>query len=183
MTGCTSRHCSRRVPSGRVNVETAIRSRRTHKRFGAEPVDSDTLGELLDLARFAPNHKLTQPWRFRVLGPETRARIEIAAGEKEADKLRRAPTLVLATAKLSGDPHTDEEDLHATACAVYAILLGATGRGLASYWRTPGAFDEQAVRDLMGLGEDERVVALIHLDPRESEPPAKEREPLNTFVT
>jgi nitroreductase len=166
-----------------VNVETAIRSRRTHKRYGAEPVDAATLAELLDLARFAPNHKLTQPWRFRVLGPETRALIETAAGEKEADKLRRAPTLVLATAKLSGDPHTDEEDLHATACAVYAILLGATARGLASYWRTPGAFDEQAVRDLLSLDADERVVALIHLGPSEGDPPAKEREPLESFVS
>jgi nitroreductase len=166
-----------------VDVETAIRSRRTHKRFGAEPVDDTTLGELLDLARFAPNHKLTQPWRFRVLGPETRALIEAAAGEKEADKLRRAPTLVLATAKLSGDPHTDEEDLHAAACAVYAILLGATGRGLASYWRTPGAFEEQDVRDLLSLDADERVVALIHLGPSEGDPPAKEREPLESFVS
>ena len=54
--------------------------------------------------------------------------------------LRNPKSLVLATAKLSGDPPTDEEDLHATACAVYAVLLGATGRGLASYWRTPAAF-------------------------------------------
>jgi nitroreductase len=166
-----------------VNVEAAIRNRRTHKQFGAEAVDDATLMELLELARFAPNHKLTQPWRFRVLGPETRALIDVAAGEKEAAKLRRAPTLVLATAKLSGDPPTDEEDLHATACAVYAILLGATARGLASYWRTPGAFNEPAVRGLLGLGEDERVVALIHLGPSVSEPPAKEREPLSTFVT
>ena len=166
-----------------MNVETAIRNRRTHKQFGAEPVDEATVIELLDLARFAPNHKLTQPWRFRILGPETRRLIDVAAGEKEAAKLRRAPTLVLATAKLSGDPATDEEDLHATACAVYAILLGATARGLASYWRTPGAFNEPAVRGLLGLVEDERVVALIHLGPAESEPPAKEREPLSTFVT
>jgi nitroreductase len=166
-----------------VNVETAIRNRRTHKQFGSEAVDEATVMELLDLARFAPNHKLTQPWRFRILGPETRALIDLAAGEKEAAKLRRAPTLVLATAKLSGDLPSDEEDLHATACAVYAILLGATARGLASYWRTPGAFNEPPVRRLLGLGEDERVVALIHLGPAESEPPAKEREPLNTFVT
>ena len=164
-------------------METAIRSRRTHKRYGAEPVDDATLTELLGLALFAPNHKLTQPWRFRVLGPETRALIEAAAGEKEADKLRRAPTLVLATAKLSGDPPTDEEDLHATACAVYAILLGATARGLASYWRTPAAFSEPAVHELLSLGEDERVVALIHLGPSEGDPPAKEREPLEAFVT
>ena len=74
-----------------------------------------------------------------MLGPATRALVEERCGEKEAVKLRRAPTLVLATAKLSGDPHTDDEDLHATACAVYAVLLGATERGLASYWRTPVA--------------------------------------------
>ena len=120
-----------------MDVETAIRARRTHKQFGAEPVDEATLRELLELGRHAPNHHLTQPWRFRVLGPETRRRLEAAAGEKEAVKLRRAPTLVLASAVLSGDEHTDEEDLHAVAAAVYAVLLGATGRGLASYWRTP----------------------------------------------
>jgi nitroreductase len=166
-----------------VDVETAIRSRRTHKRYGAEPVDDDTLAELLDLGRFAPNHKLTQPWRFRILGPETRALIEDAAGEKEAVKLRRAPTLVLATAKLSGDPLTDEEDLHATACSVYAILLGATARGLASYWRTPAVFGEQAVRELLSLDGGERVVALIHLGPIEGDPPAKEREPVEAVVS
>src|SRR5581483_3385939 len=70
-----------------VDVETAILLRRTHKRYGAEPVDEATLVELLELARHAPNHKLTNPWRFRVLGPATRARIEELAGENEAAKL------------------------------------------------------------------------------------------------
>ena len=51
----------------------AIRSRRTHKSFGREAVPRATLEELFDLARFAPNHRLTQPWRFRVLGPESLA--------------------------------------------------------------------------------------------------------------
>jgi len=161
-----------------VDVETAIRTRRTHKRYGSEPLDDTALRELLELARFAPNHHLTQPWRFRVLGPQTRSRIEDLAGEKEAMKLRRAPTLVLATAALSGDPHTDEEDLHAVACAVYAVLLGATARGLASYWRTPRVLEDAAIRELLGLSGDEQVVALIHLGLPESVPPAKERLPL-----
>jgi nitroreductase len=165
-----------------VDVEQAIRSRRTHKQYGNEPVDEATLRALFDLARFAPNHKLTQPWRFRVLGPETRQRIESAAGDKEAVKLRRAPTLVLATAVLSGDPHTDEEDLQATAAAVYAVLLAATARGLASYWRTPKAFDEGAVRNLLGLEATERVVALIHLGPPAGNPPGKDRLPLEDVL-
>ena len=166
-----------------MDVETAIRSRRTHKRYLPEAVGEAELRELLDLARFAPNHHLTEPWRFRVLGPETRARLEAAVDEKEAVKLRRAPTLVLATAKLSGDPTTDEEDLHAAACAVYAVLLGATARGLASYWRTPRVLEDPAVREVLGLSEEERVVALIHLGPPVSVPPVKERRPLTlTFL-
>jgi nitroreductase len=98
-------------------------------------------------------------------------------------KLRRAPTLVLATATLSGDPLTDEEDLHATAAAVYAVLLGATERGLASYWRTPACFGEPGVREVLGLGANERVVALIHLGPPASDPPARERLPLADVLT
>jgi nitroreductase len=165
-----------------VDVENAIRSRRTHKQYGSEPIGEETLRELLDLSRFAPNHKLTEPWRFRVLGPEIRARIEKLAGVKEAPKLRRAPTLVLATAALSGDPHRDEEDLHATACAVYAVLLGATSRGLASYWRTPASFESSPIRAALGLREEERVVALIHLGPPAGDPPAKERRPLDDVL-
>jgi nitroreductase len=166
-----------------VDVGDAIRSRRTHKQYGSEPLDEVALRDLIDLARFAPNHHLTQPWRFRALGPETRARIDAAAGEKEAMKLRRAPTLVLATATLSGDPPTDEEDLHATAAAVYAVLLGATERGLASYWRTPACFSEHPVRAVLGLGDDERVVALIHLGLPAGDPPEKARLPLDEILT
>jgi nitroreductase len=166
-----------------VDVGRAIRSRRTHKQFGSEPLDERTLRELLDLGRYGPNHHLTQPWRFRLLGPETRRRLDECCGEKEAMKLRRAPTLVLATAALSGDATTDEEDLHAVACAVYAVLLGATELGLASYWRTPAAFMTDDARTVLGLANDEKIVALIHVGPRVSEPPVKERATLDEVLT
>ena len=156
--------------------------RRTHKAFGQEPVPRETLLEVLDVARLAPNHHLTQPWRFRVLGPEALARLKECAGPTEGVKLDRAPTLVLATAALTGDLVQDEEDVCATAAAIMLVLLAATERGLASYWRTPGAFREDAVRELLALDEDERVVALIHLGPSEGDPPAKEREPLEAVV-
>jgi nitroreductase len=165
-----------------VDVETAIRARRTHKQYGSDAVPDDVLRSLFDLARFAPNHHLTQPWRFRVLGPSSREALDAVVPEKEVAKLRRAPTLVLATAVLTGDPHQDEEDLHAVACAVYAVLLGATARGLASYWRTPGCFSEPEARALLGLAADERVVALIHLGGAVSQPPEKERARLDDIL-
>jgi nitroreductase len=161
-----------------MDVATAIRTRRTHKQYGRESVDRSTLEELFDLARFAPNHKLTQPWRFRVLGPEALARLKQVGGEQEAAKLDRAPTLVLATAKLTGDPLQDEEDLLATGCAVYALLLAAHARGLASYWRTPGVLRTPDGRAALGLADDEHVVSLIHLGRPLGQPPGKEREPV-----
>jgi nitroreductase len=166
-----------------VDVEQAIRARRTHKQYGPKPVDDVTVRELVDLARSAPNHKVTNPWRFRVLGPETRRRIEELAGEKEAVKLRRAPTLLLATALPSDDPVLAHEDVLATACAVYAILLGATARGLASYWRTPACFREPGIREVAGLAPGEQVVALVHLGPPVSEPPPKERAPVEDVLS
>ncbi|HVW90768.1 MAG TPA: nitroreductase family protein, partial [Gaiellaceae bacterium] len=96
----------------------------------------------------------------------------------EAAKLRRAPTLLLVTAVLSDDPVLAEEDVLATGAAVYALLLGATDLGLASYWRTPGCFREEAVRSLLGLAANERLVALVHLGPPASDPPAKQRAPV-----
>jgi nitroreductase len=160
-----------------MDVQTAIRTRRTHKQYAGEPVDRGTLEELLELARWAPNHHLTQPWRFRVLGAETLARLKAAADEKEAAKLARAPTLVLATATLAGEPVQDEEDLLATGCAVYIVLLAAHARGLASYWRTPGVLRTPEGRAALGLADDEHVVSLIHLGRPISFPPRKDRDP------
>lgn len=163
----------------RVDVDHAIRARRTHKQYGSEPVSEAVVRELVDLARWAPNHKLTNPWRFRLLGPETRARIDELVPEAEVMKLRRAPTLLLVTAVPSDDPVLAEEDVLAAGAATYAILLAATERGLASYWRTPSCFREPAVRSVVGLAEDEVIVALVHLGPPASDPPAKERVPVD----
>src|SRR3954454_2611879 len=116
-----------------MNTDEAIRTRRTNKVYDRTPVPPETLDELFELARWAPNHHRTNPWRFRVVGPETLARLKEAAGPAEAPKLDRAPTLIVASAVLSGDLIQDEEDLCATACAIYVILLGAEARGLASY--------------------------------------------------
>ena len=162
-----------------MDVDTAIRARRTHKQYEPEPLDEAAVRELVELARWAPNHKLTNPWRFRLLGPETRARIDALVSEQEAVKLRRAPTLVLVTAHRSDDPLTAEEDVQATAAAVYALLLAATARGLASYWRTPSCFREPALRALLGLEEREIMVALVHLGPPAGDPPPKERAPVD----
>lgn len=166
-----------------MDVEEAIRARRTHKAFAPRQIPRELLDELLDLARWAPNHHLTNPWRFRVLGPGALAKLKHAAGPEAAAKLDRAPTLIAATVARSEDPVQDEEDLCAAACATYIVLLGAHARGLAGYWRTPGVLRTLEGRAALGIPSDERFLALIHLGwPRqEKEPP--ERAPHSAVVT
>jgi len=146
-----------------MDLEAAIRTRRTHKAYRPEPVSRELLDELFELARWAPNHHLTVPWRFRVIGPRALERLKLAAGPEAAPKLDRAPTLIACSAALTGDRLTDEEDLHATACAAYIVLLAAHGRGLAGYWRTPAVLREESGRQALGIGPEERFVALLYL--------------------
>jgi nitroreductase len=154
-----------------MDVETAIRGRRTHKAFGPEPVPREQLEELFALAGWAPNHHLTVPWRFRVVGPGALARLKEAAGLEGAAKLDRCPTLVVVSAIQDEDPVQSEEDLHATAVASYIVLLVAHARGLAGYWRSPGLLRAEAGRAAVGLPDDERFVGLLHLgQPRQQRP-------------
>lgn len=166
-----------------MELDDAIRTRRTHKAYGAQPVPRETLEELFELARWAPNHNLTNPWRFRVVGPEALARLKEAAGPDGAAKLDRAPTLIAASQIRSDDPVQDEEDLCAAATASYIVLLAAHARGLAGYWRTPAVLRTPEGKAALGVGDDERIIGLLHLGPPRQEREAPERLPPPDFVT
>ena len=166
-----------------MELADAIKTRRTHKAYGPEPVERETLEELFELARWAPNHHVTNPWRFRVLGPDSLARLKEAAGAEAAAKLDRAPTLVVASAAQSGDPVQDEEDLCAAAVASYIVLLAAHDRGLAGYWRTPEVLRRPEGRAAVDVGEDEHVIGLLHLGRARQEKAPPERLAPADFVT
>lgn len=184
-----------------MNTDEAIRSRRTWKCFTDEPLTREELEELFELARWAPNHKLTQPWRFRVVGPETRRRLcelvaeqakgavpESADPQKVADvavkKLQRSPTIVAASYLRNPDPKLEPEDHAASAIAIYIMLLGATERGLAGFWRTPALLRTAEGLELLGIGPDEAALGLIHFGHCGDVPPKPgRRDDAETFVS
>ena len=165
-----------------MDVDELIRSRRTHKVYRSDPVARETLDELFDLARYAPNHHLTNPWRFRVIGPAALQRLK-DADAKGAPKLDRAPTLVVVSSVRSDDPEQDEEDRAATAAAAYIVLLAAHARGIASYWRTPFVLRMREGRAALGIGDDEHVLGMLHLGYGEREPMTPERRPAGDVVS
>lgn len=179
----------------------AIQSRRTVKAFEQTPLARDELEQLFDAARWAPNHKLTQPWRFRVLGSDARTALKAVAARVAADgapdgsdpeligavaakKLDRAPTLVTISSVRNPDPVLDAEDYAATAIAAYIVLLTAHARGFAGYWRTPEVLRDSEGIAAVGIGAEEEVLGLLYLGrPLGELPPPTVRASTDSFVT
>jgi nitroreductase len=156
-----------------MQVEDAIRERRTLKEFTDAPVAAELVGELLELAVLAPNHHETEPWRFWVVGPKTLQAMSDATGDK---KLLRSQTAIVVGVKRDADAQTAEEDYAAVACAIQNIMLAARGRGLASFWRTPGVLSRPQVARILDVPRKVRLIGMVHLGlPGEPFPPQPER--------
>ena len=164
-----------------MNVLEAIRARRSIKRFTPEPVTRDQIEALLDAATLAPNHRLTQPWRFYVLGPAARHAYGLALGERKARKqpdpasgqvLRDTvarehadiPCMLAVAVVEAADPEIAKEDFAAAMMAVQTLSLAALELGLGTHIKTGGVMDDAAARAAAGVAENERIVAIEVLD-------------------
>ena len=156
-----------------MDLDDAIRARRTLKAFTPETVDADIVRELLALAVLAPNHHETEPWRFWVVGPSTIAQLSEATGDQ---KLLRSQTAIVVGVLRNDDPSVAEEDYAAVACAIENLMLAARARGLASFWRTPGVLDRPAFARIVGIPAEVRPMGFVHLGhPAEPFPETPER--------
>ena len=141
-----------------MDVDTAIRERRTIGVFSDRPVAPQVIEELIEAARWAPNHKHTEPWRFHVVSGKAREElcdaILQAGGEFKKDprgKLMRSPLFIAVTQEaVPDDPVRDQEDYAAVCCAVQNMMLAATARGLASKWSTGALAENRRGQALAG---------------------------------
>lgn len=162
-----------------MQLDDAIRTRRTTKNFTDEPVPEEVVRELLELAQWAPNHNMTVPWRFRLVGPEATATLITIAPADKKPKVVRARTRVIVSCVMAGDPTRRYEDLLATAAAVQNILLAATARGIDSFWQSPAVAGLKAARSKLQIPDNEQLVAVVHLGTAAGERPSPERPPLD----
>jgi nitroreductase len=139
-----------------VELIDAILNRRTIKDFKPDLVPDAVLERALTAGLWAQNHRLTQPWRFVVLGPETHRVLAEAGGDAQLQSLRAdtdaatrekvqagavqklmsKPRIVVVTTLLSADALQRREDYAATCCAIQNIQLAAWAEGLGMQWST-----------------------------------------------
>ena len=175
-----------------MDIMDVIRDRRTVGKSTGD-LSRETVLELIEAATWAPNHKLTQPWRFTVVDGDRRealgrvwaeraaAAIEPAARPAfiagEAAKPLRAPLLIVVSTCTDPNPVRAEEDLTATAAAVQNLLLAAQAKGLAAAWKTGAIVYDDAVKAFLGLAVSDRIVAIVYLGATALEAPApRERD-------
>jgi nitroreductase len=178
-----------------MDAITAINQRTSVRRYRPEPISREVVEHLLECAVRAPNHKLTQPWRFAVITgaakeryAEIRARHRLkrftepaspeaaAAAEKVRREALDTPLHIIAMTAVSPDEITREEDYAATMMAVANLMIAAESLGLGTYLKTGGVMQDRGLSDMVDMAENFRVVALISLGyPAEQEPPRRRK--------
>ena len=144
-------------------VADLMRSRRTINLFEPEPVDLAVMLDAVELARWAPNHRLTEPWQFYFMGPATvaaaieswaefEARIKgQAAGEARRKRLAGIPGHFVMTSARDEDALIEQENYAACCCAAQNLMLYLWQRGIGTKWTTGAITREQRLYDVLGV--------------------------------
>ena len=176
-----------------MDISEAILSRRSIKVYNSNPVSNETISILLELAVAAPNHRMTQPWRFYVMGPESRAGFGTALGRRKAKKVtdeesakniiekvknthRALPAMIAVGIELDDNPEIREEDYAASYMAIQNFCLAACSMGLGTHVKTGAVMDDPSARKAIGVRTGERIVATITLGEPADIPEPKSRE-------
>src|SRR5215218_7146880 len=157
-----------------VDVIQAIETRQSMGRVKQDPVPRVFVRLILESAVHAPNHRLTEPWRFHVFtgrgrGELARARAETARLQAEAEgeteemaagrvsrerkKAFRAPVVIAVICEAGRDEVETLENYAACACAVQNMQLTAHALGLGAMWRTGPVAYHDRMRSFFGLKE------------------------------
>jgi nitroreductase len=178
----------------------AIRARRSVKELADRPVSREQIEALLDAAVQAPNHRLTEPWRFYVLGPEARRGYGAALGARKArrvedpaaadevirkvvEKHAALPAMLAVSVVVAEDPEICEEDVAATWMAIENLSLAAVATGLGTHLKTGAVMNDPAARAAVGVPAAERIVATLELGIPAATPAPRARKPASSLTT
>lgn len=167
-----------------IPVIDAIRRRRTVRVFLDRPVARESLERMLDAARWAPNHRLTFPWRFFVLekGGPGRARVAELTGEwtyennpqlpepkrtqtaqAAAQEVLNAPAFMFAYALPGPSEEVTRENYAAVCIAVQNLQLAAVAEGLAVGWSTGKPARHAGLPKALGADPSWQMVGALYI--------------------
>lgn len=182
--------------SDKLGVYEAIYGRRMAWEFQDREVPQSAIERMLDAAVWAPNHRLTEPWRFFVLPKDSPTRLRAAALAEETalqrtDDPRRAemartkvldPQYVIYVYCVPGqNDETTKENYASVCCAAHNMALAGVAEGLAVTWETGGAMRHPGLYEALGADEEWTIVTMLLIG-YPGENPNGRRTPVSQFV-
>lgn len=182
-------------------VLDAIRSRRSVGKMTTEAPDRSQICQILEAGTWAPNHHLTEPWRFFVIEGGARAELGRAMGrvaaKRETDPVRREAVATKATVKpmrapcviaIAVEPSLDDnvpevEEIAAGCAAAQNMLLAAHALGLDAIWRSGWITFEPEILEHFNLSDRARMLGFIYLGYPAMEAPARQRRSIDDVTT
>lgn len=150
-----------------------IRGRRTIALFLQTPVDRQIILDGIEAARWAPNHHLTEPWHFYLLGEKAmKANVELirqitaenddaAKGDFKAKAAEAIPGWLVLTCKKNDDEILQREDYASCCCAMQNLMLYLSEAGVGSKWATSALAEDKRFYDLLGIDQEQELVVGI----------------------
>ncbi len=175
----------------RMGVMEAIRTRRSIGKVRPEQPPREAIEQIIEAGIWAPNHRLTEPWRFFVVAGDARrdlgevlaarhlreGQAQIAA--KTAAKPLRAPVVIaVAVEPVVGPKVVEIEEVTAGAAAVQNMLLAAHALGLAAIWRTGAPAYDPAVKAFFGLAPTAYLLGFVYVGYPDAVVPERGRVPV-----
>lgn len=151
-------------------IHDLLRNRRTISLFEPEPVSEEVLLQAIDAARWAPNHRLTEPWMFYIVTPKTKEKIArcaadidaaakgVRAGEARYERMMAVPAGFVLTSRIDEDALVDRENYAACCCAAQNLMLSLWSRGIGTKWTTGAVTRAPALYDLLGIDRSSELV-------------------------
>lgn len=183
-------------------ISSVIRDRRTiyPEQFSDRKVHKEIIEQILNNAIWAPNHGMTQPWRFKVFtGTSIERLAEFQAkhykektteenyDQGKYDKLLNRPRLAQVIIAICVERQESEkipeiEEIEAVACAVQNMYLTCTAYGLGAYWGSGGATYSEELKIFLGIKKKDRCLGFLYLGYPSIEWPKSHRKPIE-YVT
>ncbi|QDS33281.1 nitroreductase [Brevibacillus brevis] len=169
-------------------IAQAIRDRRTIKKFKPDPIPLALIRELLDVAVWAPNHGLREPWRF-VLYMEEGKRVVVdailqnAMKKRDPELLLRVPAYLFVIVNEDSRQREREEDYAAACTLIQNFQLAAWERGLGVVWKTEPFTYQGGFLQAVGVRGEEKLVGMLQLGFPEVIPEARARTAANDKLT
>ena len=191
------------TPQSTIGIYEALFSRRSPGGFTDDPVNADALTRMLNAAIWAPNHRLTEPWRFFVITHDSRRKQEIAdlaaataweqstnpnpeqkqrAADTSRQRILEAPALIYAYCIAGRNEEETRENYAAVSCALQNLSLAALAEGFGVQWSTGNVAKHPKLAETLGADQEWSLVAALFVG-IPSKTPTSRRTEASAFTT